>query len=57
VNASNVVATQRLIVLDEAADELIEAQEWYEGQRFGVGQEFRSAIDEAMGRLLTGIWP
>jgi hypothetical protein len=51
VNASNVVATQRLIVLDEAADELIEALEWYEGQRFVHGQQFQSAIDEAMGRL------
>jgi hypothetical protein len=55
VNASNVVATQRPIVLDEAADELIEALEWYERQRFGLGHEFRSAIDEAMGRLLTWI--
>lgn len=44
--------SQRVIVLDEAEDELIEAQKWYEIQRSGLGQEFRSAIDEAMGRLL-----
>jgi len=44
--------SQRVIVLDEAEDELIEAQKWYETQRSGLGQEFRSAIDEAMERLL-----
>ena len=44
--------SQLLIVLDEAEDELIEAQRWYETQRPGLGQEFRSAIDEGMERLL-----
>jgi len=44
--------SHRVIVLDEAEDELIEAQRWYETQRPGLGQEFRSAIDEAMERLL-----
>ena len=44
--------SQRVIVLDEAEDELIEAQEWYETQHSGLGQEFRSAIDEAMERLI-----
>ena len=44
--------SQGLIVLDEAEDELIAAQHWYESQRAGLGQEFRSAIDEAMERLL-----
>ena len=44
--------SQRIIVLDEAEDELIEAQKWYETQRSGLGQEFRSAIDEAINRLL-----
>jgi hypothetical protein len=44
--------SQRVIVLDEAEDELIEAQNWYETQRSGLGQEFRSAIEEAMERLL-----
>lgn len=42
----------RVIVLDEAEDELIEAQKWYERHRSGLGQEFRNAIDEAMQRLL-----
>ena len=45
--------SQHIIVLDVAEDELIEAQNWYEAQRSGLGQEFRSAIDEAMERLLN----
>jgi toxin ParE1/3/4 len=44
--------SQHVIVLDEAEDELIEAQNWYETQRSGLGQDFRSAIEEAMERLL-----
>jgi len=44
--------SHRVIVLDEAEDELLEAQKWYETQRSGLGLEFRSAIDEAMERLL-----
>jgi hypothetical protein len=43
--------SHRIIVLDEAEDELIAAQRWYETQRPGLGQEFRKAIDEAMDRL------
>ena len=43
--------SHRIIVLDEAEDELIAAQRWYENQRAGLGQEFRKAIDEAMDRL------
>jgi toxin ParE1/3/4 len=45
--------SQRVIVLEQAEEELIEAQEWYETQRSGLGEEFRSAIDEAMERLLV----
>ncbi len=44
--------SQRLIVLDEAEEELIEAEKWYEKQRAGLGQGFRTAIDEGMERLL-----
>ena len=42
--------SHRIIVLDEAEDELIAAQHWYENKRAGLGQEFRKAIDEAMDR-------
>lgn len=38
--------SQLLIVLDEAEDELIEAEKWYERQRPGLGRKFRTAIDE-----------
>ena len=44
--------SQRLIVLDKAEEELIEAEKWYEKQRPGLGREFRTAIDEGMERLL-----
>ena len=32
--------SQRVIVLDEAEDELIEAQKWYDRQRSGLGEKF-----------------
>ncbi len=40
--------SRRLIVLDEAEEELIEAEKWYERQRPGLGREFRTAIDDGM---------
>ena len=43
--------SQRLIVLDEAEDELIEAEKRYERQRPGLGREFRTEF-EGMERLL-----
>jgi len=43
--------SQQIIVLDEAEDELIAAERWYENRRPGLGREFRLAIDEAMERL------
>lgn len=46
--------SRRVIVLEEAEDELIEAQKWYDHQRSGLGEEFRNAIDEAMKRLIKG---
>ena len=42
---------RRVIVLDEAEQELIGAEEWYEAQRPGLGREFTIAIGEAMERL------
>lgn len=44
--------SQRLIVLDKAEDELIEAEKWYEKQRAGLGREFRTSIDECMERVV-----
>ena len=42
----------RIIVLEEAEDELIEAQKWYDRHHQGLGKEFREAIDEAIQRLV-----
>lgn len=34
-----------LIVAPEAEQDLAEAYAWYEGQRFGLGEEFLSCVD------------
>jgi len=44
--------SQGLIVLDEAEEELIEAEHWYERQLPGLGRAFRTAIDDGMERLV-----
>jgi len=44
--------SRAIIVLDEAEQELVEAERWYEAQRAGLGGEFRHAVEEAMVRLL-----
>lgn len=41
----------RIIVLDDAEAELLEATLWYEAQRAGLGRGFREAVAEAMDRL------
>ena len=43
----------QLIFLDDAEDELTEAEAWYESQRNGLGSEFVSAISEAIDRILA----
>jgi len=44
--------SRRVIVLDDAEQELIDAQRWYDKQRRDLGREFRIAIEEAIERLL-----
>jgi toxin ParE1/3/4 len=44
--------SQHVIVLDEAEDELIEGAKVVRSSAFRSWSEFRSAIDEAMERLL-----
>ncbi|MBM4262846.1 MAG: hypothetical protein FJ145_15630 [Deltaproteobacteria bacterium] len=44
--------SRQVVVLTEAEDELIAAARWYERQRTGLGQESRSAIADAMERLI-----
>lgn len=42
-----------IIILDEAEDELVAAQRWYENRVLGLGRDFRLAIDDAMDQLAT----
>ena len=43
----------------EALDELAEGWLWYEGQREGLGDEFRSCVDVAMAEIAREplMWP
>lgn len=43
----------------EALDELAKAWLWYEGQREGLGDEFRSCVDVAMAEIARDplMWP
>jgi len=43
--------SRQIIVLEEAEDELIAAERWYESRRSGLGRDFRLAIHEAIERL------
>ena len=54
--------TLRRIVLPEAAEELLQAAEWYEDRRPGLGVEFLGAAEKAMDAaasspLAAAIWP
>ncbi len=37
-----------------ASAELIEAQDWYEGEASGLGRRFRQAMDVLVGRMSAG---
>jgi toxin ParE1/3/4 len=41
----------RLIFTQAARQELIEAQDWYEGEALGLGRRFREAIDASVERI------
>ena len=45
--------TYRLRIRARAERDLIKAQQWYEGQRPGLGGEFRAAVDEILVHLPT----
>jgi plasmid stabilization system protein ParE len=36
----------------EAEDEVLEAFEWYENRRAGLGKEFAQAVDEIISRII-----
>lgn len=44
--------SRRLIVRPLAARDLREAQDWYDEQRPGLGDEFRAAVDLQLARVL-----
>jgi hypothetical protein len=48
---------RRVRVLEQAAEEAIEAAAWYEKGRTGLGAEFAQAIDAAIGLLVENIVP
>ncbi len=52
----------RQVLLPEAAEELLEASEWYEDRRPGLGAEFVGAVEHAMNAaanapLAAAAWP
>jgi plasmid stabilization system protein ParE len=52
----------RQVLLPEAAEELLEAAEWYESGRPGLGAEFVGAVEHAMSAaasmpLAAAPWP
>lgn len=52
----------RQVLLPEAAEELLEAAEWYEERRLGLGAEFVGAVEKAMASAsgspkAAAIWP
>ena len=45
------------VVFTQAArTELIEAQDWYEGEAIGLGRRFRQAIDILIERMSASPW-
>lgn len=41
-----------MVFRPEAEDEVLEAREWYETRRSGLGTEFAQAIDETISRIV-----
>lgn len=48
---------RRVRILEQAAEEAIEAAAWYEQERAGLGAEFAQAIDAAIDLLADEIVP
>lgn len=44
---------QNLIIKDKASEEIIEAYNWYEKQRIGLGEELFEEINEAFFIILS----
>lgn len=48
---------RRVCILQQAAEEAVEAAAWYEQERAGLGADFFQAIDTAFGLLDEEIIP
>lgn len=46
----------RVIFTPAARQELIEAQDWYEGEAAGLGRRFREAMNGVTERMSTNPW-
>jgi toxin ParE1/3/4 len=47
----------RVRILEEAAEEAVEAADWYDGERPGLGVEFAEAVNAALDLLEDGLVP
>jgi plasmid stabilization system protein ParE len=45
--------TLRLVFRPQAEAELIEARDWYESQRAGLGQVFTDTVDQAVASIIA----
>ena len=43
---------RQVVFRPEAEDEVLEAREWYEARRSGLGKEFAQAVDETVSRII-----
>ena len=43
---------RQVVFRPEAEDEVLEAREWYEARRAGLGKEFAQAVDEIVSRIV-----
>ncbi len=43
--------SRRVVFRPEAEDDVLEAREWYESRRPGLGREFGHALDALVGRI------
>ena len=43
---------RQVVFRPEAEDEVLEAFEWYENRRAGLGNEFAQAVDEIITRII-----
>ena len=41
-----------VVFIQAAREELIDAQDWYEGEAVGLGRRFRQAIDSLIERMI-----